>query len=153
MDIKFNIIRVNVYDDNNKYIDNDLTHIPKYIEKSIGEIADKEIKKLIELGKFTIDGIDSYSYGGVGCGDNYRASYINSNGCCFAINYHYDGSSLNMNIELNQKFNDEISFVNPINNLKELQMLWDTDVKNLTKLVIKLEIKNTNCNNEEYDDI
>lgn len=66
---------------------------------------------------------------------------MNLNNCKFAITYHYDGSSLNVEIEFNKNFNDEIEFIDLINNMKSTQLLWENKLKNKAIIEIQDEIK------------
>jgi len=134
MDIKFKLLCVNNDDDN-------LTYIPENIVNIVNEILDKDTEKLIKIGEFSMDDEDSYSYGGVGCGDNYRISYINLENSKFAISYHYDGSCLDIGIEFNKNFNDKVEFIDIINNMKQLQLLWNNDLKDKAILEIQNKIK------------
>ena len=84
---------------------------------------------------------DSYSYGGAGCGDNYRISYINFNNCKFAITFYYDSSILDIEIEFNKNFNNEIVFINVINNMKTIQLLWENKLKNISIIEVQYKIK------------
>ena len=37
----------------------------------------------------------------------------------------YDGSSVDIEIEFNKNFNSEIAFIDIINNIKSMQLLWE----------------------------
>ena len=125
MEIKFKLLSLNVYGEGYHYVDDNLTFIPENIAKTLEEFLDTNIQNLIKIGNFSMNDVDSYSYGGVGCGDNYRVSYMNLNNCKFAITFHYDGSSVDIEIEFNKNFNSEIAFIDIINNIKSMQLLWE----------------------------
>ena len=152
MDIQFKLLSVNVYGDEYQYVDDKLTYIPENTAKIVEEFLDTHIQNLIKIGKFSIDDNDSYSYGGVGCGDNYRISCMNINNCKFALTSYYDGSILDVEIEFNKKCNREILIIDLINNMKTIQLLWENKLKSISIIEIQNKIKNNEKRIEYYDD-
>ena len=141
MDTQFKLLSVNVYDDKHRYIDKNLTYIPKNIKMVVEKFLDKNIQNLIKIGKFNIDDVDSYSYGGAGCGDNLRTSYVNSELCKFAITQYYDGSNLDVTIEFNENFNGEAVFIDIINDMKPIQQLWENVLRDMAIHEVQYIIK------------
>lgn len=129
MDTQFKLLSVNVYDNKNRYVDENLTYIPENIKIIVKKFLDKDIQNLIKIGKFNMDDSDSYSYGGAGCGDNLRTSYVNSNNCKFALTYYYDTSILDVTIGFNENFNNEAAFIDIVDNMKSIQTLWENVLK------------------------
>ena len=70
MEIKFKLLSLNVYGEGYHYVDDNLTFIPENIAKTLEEFLDTNIQNLIKIGNFSMNDVDSYYYGGVGCGDN-----------------------------------------------------------------------------------
>ena len=120
MEIK--IIQINVYDNNNKYKDKQITHIPKNTVDIFNKKIDDNVNKLIEIGNFDTNYTDSYSYGGVGCGDNYCTVYENDKDCKFEIVYHYDGSSYDITININNNFEKNLEYMDIINDTKKINI-------------------------------
>ena len=141
MDTKFKLLSVNVYDDKHRYIDKNLTYIPKNIKIVVEKFLDKNIQNLIKIGKFNMNDVDSYSYGGAGCGDNHRTSYVNSELCKFAITQYYDGSTLDVTLEFNESFNNKTSFIDIINDMKSIQLLWENILRDMAICEVQYMIK------------
>ena len=131
MNIQFKLLKIEVFDDKNRYIDENLTYIPENIKIIVEKFLDKNIQNLIKIGKFNMDDVDSYSYGGAGCGDNLRTSYVNLDNCKFATTYYYDGSILDITIEFNESFNNETAFIDIINGMKTIQQLWENILREM----------------------
>jgi len=162
MDIRINLICIGIYDEKYKYIDNMLTSIPEKIVNIINKILDKNIKKLIKIGSwrlsvffekkignFDMNDDDSYL---AGFGNNYRLSYVNSNCCNFVIVYYYDSSNYDINVYVNQQFNKNTLFMDVINDMKSIKMLWKNKFKDLSISEIKKQkqkYKYTNTTNYE----
>ena len=141
MNIQFKLLSINVYDDEHQYVDEKLTYIPENTKKIVEEFLDTNIQNLIKIGNFSMDCDDSYSYGGAGCGDNYRISYMNLDNCKFAITSYYDSSILDIEIEFNKNFNNEIAFIDVINNMKTIQLLWKNKLKDMSIIEVQYKIK------------
>ena len=141
MNTQFKLLSVNVYNDNNTYKDDNLTYIPENIKITVEKFLDKDIQNLIKIGKFNTDDVDSYSYGGAGCGDNHRISYSNLEHCKFAITQYYDGSNLDVTIEFNENFNGEAVFIDIIDNMKSIQLLWENILRNMAICEVQYMIK------------
>ncbi len=92
---------------------------------------------------------DSYL---AGFGNNYRLSYVNSNCCNFVIVYYYDSSNYDINVYVNQQFNKNTLFMDVINDMKSIKMLWKNKFKDLSISEIKKQkqkYKYTNTTNYE----
>lgn len=138
---QLNMLRIEVCDKSDMYIDEKLTYIPENIKIIVEKFLDKNIQNLIKIGKFNIDNVDSYSYGGAGCGDNYRISYVNSELCKFAITQYYDGSTLNVSVEFNENFNNGAAFIKIINDIKSIQQLWENVLRDMAICEVQHMIK------------
>ena len=141
MNTQFNLLRIDICDKSDMYIDEKLTYIPENIKIIVEKFLDKDIQNLIKIGKFNMDDADSYSYGGAGCGDNHRISYVNLNNCKFAITQYYDESILDITIEFNKSFNNEAAFIDIINHMKSIQLLWENILRNMAICEVQHMIK------------
>lgn len=141
MDTQINLLKIAVCDKSDMYFDEKLTYIPENIKKIVEKFLDKHIQNLIKIGKFNMDDDDSYSYGGAGCGDNHRTSYVNSELCKFAITQYYDESILDITIELNKSFNNEAAFIDIINDMKTIQQLWENVLRDMAICEVQYLIK------------
>ncbi len=153
--IKINLINIAVYDDNYKYIDEQLHDIPLNTVTNLKEIINIHVKNLIAFGKFNENETESYCYGGVGCGDNSCMVYENSSDCQFEIVYYYDGSNYDIHININENFKNNSEFMNVINNIKKINMLDENVFKNIAKTYTSQNkvLKNyDNCNNSDEND-
>lgn len=141
MDTQINLLRIDVLDQSHGYIDDNLTYIPENIKITLEKFLDKHIQNLIKIGEFNMDDIDSYSYGGAGCGDNYRISYVNLNDCKFAITQYYDRSILDVTVEFNENFKNETAFIYIVDSMKSIQLLWENILRDMAICEVQHIIK------------
>lgn len=118
----YKLISVATYDNNTMY-NIKLNYIPKILVEIIDENIYRNLNVLIEIGNFILDESESYSYGGVGCGDNSLMFYKNSDNCEFKILNHYDGSSYVVEISVNLNFENNNKFMCIINDIKNMDIL------------------------------
>jgi len=148
--IQIYLIAILVY--KNDIVDNSedqkLSCIPEYIEKILTDKYYGEIINLIKYDNF--DEIYNDTFGGVGSGNNTLVHYRTKNNKYnliednyeFSLNYHYDGSSYCISIEIDKKLTNDLEFMKIVNNIKiELNNLWSNNLRDSVKLDLKKAIQ------------
>lgn len=144
--IHIDLIAILVY--KNDIVDNPedqkLSYIPEYIKKILTDKYYSEIINLIKYDNF--DEIYNDTFGGVGSGNNNLVHYRTKNNKYnlieddyeFSLNYHYDGSSYCISIEIDKKLTNDLEFMKIVNDIKkELNNLWSNDLRDSIELEFK----------------